>query len=218
VCSDGPINIDGAAVIRGDARAGKGHDVTITGNATVTESIGSRLKPLNLPPVEASAAAIQNDNDQLPLIPKGNSSISPVDALGNFLLDGNKIYDLPPGTYYFNDFTLEGQAELNISGPTIIYLAGNLIRAGGVLVNNDTQNPSHLQFLMTGGTANVTSNNAFYGVIYGPNTDITIDGAAEMFGAVVGKTLTITGTSFGHYDESLNLDRVEFPSRTALVD
>ena len=48
ICSDGPIGVDGAAQVWGDARAGKGHGVTITGGATVTGSIGSRQKPLNL--------------------------------------------------------------------------------------------------------------------------------------------------------------------------
>ena len=218
ICSDGPIGIDGDALIKGDARAGKGHRVTITGSATVTGSVGSRLKPLNLPPVDASQAAVVNDNDQVPLIPEGNSWRSPVDTNGNFLLDGNKTIDLPPGTYYFNNFTLAGQATLNVSGPTAIYLTGNLERAGGVMVNNSTRRPANLKFLMTGGTAKVTSSKDFHGVIYAPNTAVTIDGSAELFGAVVGRTLTITGSAAAHYDESLSLAEIEFPRRTTLVD
>jgi hypothetical protein len=184
----------------------------------VTRSIGSRLKPLNIPPVDASEAAITNDNDQVPLIQKGNSWESPLDANGNFHLDGTKTLDLPPGTYYFNDMVLEGQATLNISGPTTIYMTGNLSRAGGVNVNNSTQNSSNLQIQMTGGQANVTSDGPFYGVIYAPNTDVVIDGSSEYFGAVVGKTLTITGDATGHYDESLGLHNGEFPRRSSLVD
>ncbi|MHC4402876.1 MAG: DUF7305 domain-containing protein [Planctomycetota bacterium] len=218
ICSDGPIGVDGAALVRGDARAGKGHWVTLTGGGTVTRSIGSRKKPLNLSMVNATLAAASNDNAQIPLIPTGNSFVSPVDADGNFLLDGNKVIDMPPGTYYFNDFTLAGQAVFNVHGPTTIYIAGNMERAGGTLVTNPTQQPSNLAFLMTGGTANVTSNNDFFGVIYAPNTHITIDGASDYYGAVVGKTLTITGTGEGHYDESLNITDIEFPRRVALVD
>lgn len=218
ICSDGPINIDGNSLIRGDARAGKGYDVTITGGATVTRSIGSRLKRLNLPPVDATSAAAVNDNAQVPLIPEGNSWKSPVDANGNFLLDGNKVIDLPGGTYYFNDFTLTGQAVFNVMGPATIYITGNFERSGGTRVNNNTQVPANLQFLMTGGTALVTSENEFHGVIYAPNSAVTIDGSADLFGAVVGKTLTLTGSGQAHYDESLQMEDIEFPRRTTLVD
>ena len=218
ICSDGPINVDGAAVIKGDARAGKGHSVNITGRAVVTRSVGSRRKPLHLPPVDASEAAVSNDNDQIPMIPQGKSWRSPVDANGNFLLDGNKTIELPGGTYYFRDFTLAGQAEFSVSGPTIIYVTGNMERAGGTLVTNPNKVPGELKFFMTGGTATITSYDDFYGVIYAPNTAVTIDGNSDFFGAVVGKTLTITGSGAGHYDESLGMDEVEFPPRTALVD
>ena len=218
LCSDGPINIEGSAVVRGSARAGMGHDVTITGGAVVTGSIGSRLRPLNLPLVDASGAAALNDNSKLPLIQKGNNFVSVVDANGNFLLDGNKTYTMPPGIYYFNNFTLEGQSILNITGETIIYITGDLRRAGGVTVNNNTKVADNLQFLMTGGTADITSNNDFYGVIYATNTNITLDGSADMFGGVVGKTLTMTGGGEAHYDESLGVEGIEFPRRTAVVD
>ena len=171
-----------------------------------------------MPPVDVGEAATVNDNGQVPLIQKGNSWISPVDANGNFLLDGNKVIELPSGTYYFNDFTITGQAQFSVSDSTTIYVAGNLERSGGTLVTNPTKTPSNMKFLMTGGTANVTSENDFYGVIYAPNTAVTIDGNSDLFGAVVGKTLTITGSGVGHYDESLNLEELEFPRRTALVD
>jgi hypothetical protein len=171
-----------------------------------------------MPPVDASQAALINDNLFLPLVPEGNGWKSPVDSGGNFLLDGTKTYDMPPGTYYFNNFTVKGQSTLNLSGETTIYVTGNLERSGGTFVNNNTQIPSNLKFLMTQGTANVTSNNDFHGVIYGPNTNIRLDGDSDLFGVVVGKTLTATGSGAAHYDESLDLDEVDFPRRTALVD
>jgi len=218
ICSDGPVRVDGSPLIRGDARAGKGYSVSITGNGTVTGTVGSRLKPLNLRPVDASEAAAVNDNKQISKVPEGKSWKSAVDGAGNFLLDGTKTMDLPPGTYYLKNFTLTGQRTLNISGPTTIYLTGNLERAGGATVNNNTAKAANLKFLMTGGTANVTSNNDFYGVVYGTDTDVTIDGDSDLYGAIVGKTLTITGSGAGHYDESLNMAEIEFPERTMLVD
>jgi len=218
ICSDGPITVGGAAEVHGSARAGMGYNVTVEGGALITGGTGSRLRPLGLPLVDASAAAASNDNDEAPLIPQGNSFISPIDADGNFLLDGKKTYTLPPGTYYFNDFTLAGQSVLNITGKTVIYITGNLHRAGGTEVINSTQVASNLQIQMTGGTAEITSNNDFYGVIYAPNTDITLDGSADLYGGVVGKTLSMTGNGQAHYDESLAVEGIEFPRRTAVVD
>ena len=219
ICSDGPIAVDGNPVVRGDARAGKGYDVTISGGPTITGNIGSRLKPLTMPPVDLGDVKLKNDNSNAPLIPEGNSWKSPIDENGNFLLDGNKTYTIPPGTYCFNDFTLAGQAQLNITnGPVIIYVTGDLSRAGGTQVNNLTKIPNNLQIYMTGGTATITSGNAFHGVIYAPHTPITLDGGSDFFGACVGKTLTVTGDAFGHYDESLDLEGVELSKRVTLVD
>ncbi len=218
ICSDGPISVEGNPVVRGDATAGNGYSVSVTGSAVVTGSTGTRIKRLNLPPVDASGAAATNDNAQIPLIPQGNSFVSPLDAAGNFTLDGNKSIVLPAGPYYFNDFTLSGQADFAVSGPTTIYITGDLRRAGGVTVTNLTQDPSSLVFMMTGGVAEITSTNDLYGVIYAPNTNITLAGDANLFGAVVGKTLLVTGSGTAHYDESLDLEGIEFPRRTALVD
>lgn len=218
LCSDGPIDIEGSPRVRGDARAGKGHNVTLEGNASISGNIGSRLKPLNMPPVDATEAAVDNNNGNIPMIPEGNGWRSVVDSDNNFLLDGSKTLDLPGGTYYFNNFELAGQATLNVMGPVKLYVTGDFRRAGGVNVNINTQRANAFQVYMTGGTANITSNNDFYGVIYGPNTDVTVDGDSDMFGAIVGKTLTITGSGFAHYDEALELDGVNLPMRSALVE
>jgi hypothetical protein len=39
-----------------------------------------------------------------------------------------------------------------------------------------------------------------------------------MFGAVVGNTLRIIGNPMAHYDEALDLDYLQVPPRTMLVD
>ncbi len=216
ICSDGPIALDGNPVVRGDARSGKGYPVTLSGGAIVTGSRGQRLRPLNLPPVDASQAAVSNDNGSLPLIPKGNSWVSPIDGSGNFLVDGGKTYDMPPGTYYVNNLTLTGQSTLRLSGATTIYVTGKLDTSGGYVINQ-TKLANNFHILMTGSTATVTAKVAFYGVIYAPNTAVTLTGTADWFGAVTGKNLTFTGSGRAHYDESLNLGEIEPPQRISLV-
>jgi Flp pilus assembly protein TadG len=238
LCSDGPVTLNGSDYIRGDVRGGRDADVNINGSSTVTGNVGHRVKPLNLPGVDATTAALYNDNALITATTssggKGKSgkaesgngksgkgdagTFSPLDSQGNFRLDGTTTYNLPPGTYYFHDMDLAGQSVLNITGPTVIYLTGDLKRAGGTVVNNNTQIAANLKIYSTGGSIDITSDNNFYGYIYAPHSQVTVGGTADFFGAIVGLTLKIQGDAQAHYDESLRLEEVELPTRVTLVE
>jgi hypothetical protein len=84
-------------------------------------------------------------------------------------------------------------------------------------VFNTTQLPSNLQIMMTGSTARVTAKVDFYGVVYAPNTAVTVEGSADWYGAVVGKTLYASGSGDFHFDEDLDL-ATRTPRRVALVE
>jgi Flp pilus assembly protein TadG len=218
VCSDGPLDVHGNSIVNGDALAGEGDIVSVDGTAQVTGHIGNRTTPLNLPPVDASDAAINNDNDQAPPVWQGQSWRDPIRANGDFSLNAGEVYELPPGTYYFRNVTLNGSATLNFSGETTIYVTGTFRREGGCWVNNNTQLAKNLQILSTGGTIDITSDNDFYGVFYAPQSRVTLNGDADLFGAIVGNTLKINGSGTAHYDETLDLEYLEVPPRTMLVD
>jgi Flp pilus assembly protein TadG len=222
VCSDGNITISGDTVLKGDARAGTDSEVTLSGGIDVTGNVGNRVKPLNMPPVDATPYATNNNNANLPLVlrssDQGGRYVSPLSPNGNFTLQAGEVYTMPPGIYYFNNMTLNGGCTLNTTGNTSIFITGNLLRAGGAIVNNNTMLASNLEIYMTGGTANFTSDNPFYGVIYAPNTNVTISGTADFFGAAVGETLRFMGDGTAHYDESLNLEQIDPPTRTTIVD
>ena len=217
ICSDGPIGLEGNPIVNGDANSGKSYRTTLEGAAIVTGNTSPRLRPLKLPGVNVGAHEFDNDNETLPGIRKGKNLVDPVDGNGNFLVDGGKTYDMPSGTYYFNDFTLTGMSTLNITGPTVIYLSGNLDTAGGYLVNT-TQDASNLQIFMDSGTAIVTSAVDLYAFVYAPQTHVELRGSANFYGAVVGKTLMVTGSGDIHYDEDLNIiDALRLPKRVSLV-
>jgi Flp pilus assembly protein TadG len=221
LCSDGPITVGGDAIVNGDVRAGEGDTVTVNGSSVdISGQIGNRVTPLNLPPVDATAASLINNNADLPTYkPPMSGWIKPLNlGTNDFTLLGGAEYNLPPGTYYFHDMKLVGGSILNISGKTTIYLTGNLDRQGGAVVTNQTELASNLTINMTGGTANISSDGVFYGVIYAPNTDITYSGTADYFGAMVGKTVTIVGDAIGHYDESLDVNMGSYAYRVMLVD
>jgi len=218
VCSDGPLDVHGSAIVRGDALAGKGDVVNVAGTAQVTGHIGSRVTPLNLPPVDASDAALNNDNDQAPPVWRGGSWRDAIRPNRDFSLHAGEVYDLPPGTYYLRNVTLNGGATLNINGPTTLYVTGTFRREGGCYVNNNTQLAENLQILSTGGAVDITSDNPFYGVVYAPQSRVTLNGDADLFGAIVGRTLRVNGSGMAHYDESLDLEHLDVPPRTMLVD
>ena len=217
LCSDGWINVEGSPIVRGDANPGRDHDTTISGSAIVTGNTSPRLRPLNLPPVDDSEIAANNDNSILPGVTRGNNTVPMPDANGDFILDGGRTYDMPPGHFYFRDLALTGQSILNISDETVIYLYGNLDTSGGDVINN-TQIPGNLQIYMTGGTARVAGASDFYGTIYAPNTALELTGGAQWYGAFVGQTLSLSGTGDIHYDETLDFSsEIPLPNRIALV-
>lgn len=217
VVTDGSVSITGNVTINGDVTGG---DVSAGGGGTVTGDMSEPRRPINLPPVDTSAVETDNDNDQLPLIQQGNKLESPLDADRNFSLSSNADYDVPPGTYYFNDMTLSGQATMNLSGPTVFYLTGNLDTSGGEVVNT-TEDPKNLVIFMTGETATVNASVDWYGVLYAPETDIQFTGSSDVYGAIVGASIDASGSGELHYDEDVSLvleGMIELPKRSTLVD
>lgn len=220
VCSDGPIGVSGGSIVNGDATAGEDDVVTFNGSGTVTGYIGNRLEPLNLPPVQLPPEWVF-DNDEAPMIWQGQSYRSPFGNNGDFTLNAGETYTLPQGEYLVRNMTINGGATLNFSdyGQTKIYVTGTIKRAGGSYVNTNTMKAGNLYILSTGGTIDITSDNSpFYGVIYAPQSRVTLNGDAELFGAVVANTLAAGGSGGAHYDESLDLEWLGIPPRTMLVD
>lgn len=104
-----------------------------------------------------------------------------------------------------HSITLSGGATLKVSGPVRIRLTGTFT-ASGNSVANPTPIPSNLQIEASyTGKDGVTLSGGASGhfVVYAPGTGVTLSGNAELFGAVVGKTVTMTGNPALHYDVRL---------------
>lgn len=217
LCSDGPIFVDGTSAIHGDANPGRNSQTTITGDSYVTGNMSPRLRPLNLPDVDTTEIAAQNDNLLLPQIQKGNSWVDMLDANRNFILDGGRSYTMPAGDYYLNDLILTGQSILTVEPSVNIYMTGSLDTSGGDIINS-SKIANNLRIFMTGGTARIAGSSDNYMVVYAPRTPIVITGDAGYFGAAVGKTLAVSGNTQVHYDEDLKLDdALNMPKRIAIV-
>ena len=124
---------------------------------------------------------------------------------GDLNVSGNNTVTLANGTYCFHNVTASGGSTLRVTGPVRISVTGTFNASGGSMVNT-TNIPSNLQI-----SSSYTGNNGVtlsggsgaYLTVYAPGTGITVSGGSPLFGALVGKTLTVSGNSMIHYDLAL---------------
>jgi hypothetical protein len=187
VGSNGGISLSGNSVINGDATPGPGLSVTLSGNAAVTGSVAPDASLVTLPPVAVNYPA-SNDNWAVGLA-----------GVGEYRLSGNQTATLSSGTYDFTRMQMSGNAVLNVSGATTIYLhesfsqsgnaqvilqpgasikiytEGPVSFTGNAFVNNNA--PQNLQIWSnqttssgTGSAIQVSGNGTFTGLIYASGT------------------------------------------------
>ncbi|MBI2104357.1 MAG: hypothetical protein HYT90_02075 [Candidatus Omnitrophica bacterium] len=125
----------------------------------------------------------------------------------DYTVAGNTTVTLPPGTYCYQNLTIQGNGNLTSSGPVTIYVIGELTAQGNSVVGvpND---PSQMLFQMSAtaeGTLEQTiqGNNTFYGAIYGPDATFNIQGNATIYGSVMARNVNVSGNADLHYDEAL---------------
>ena len=124
---------------------------------------------------------------------------------GDLSVSGAQNITLGNGTYCFHSLTLSGASVLQVAGPVSINVTGVINAGGGSLVNT-TKIPSNLQIAssFTGADGvTIAGNTSGYLTVYAPGTSVAITGGSHLFGAILGKTLTISGNSQIHYDTQL---------------
>jgi hypothetical protein len=92
---------------------------------------------------------------------------------------------------------------MNVFG-TGIATGDEVINIGGGGLANDTLNPSNL-IINYAGTSdiNLSGGSGSYGLLYAPNSPVTMGGGGDWWGAAIGKSLLLTGGSSLHYDRAL---------------
>lgn len=102
--------------------------------------------------------------------------------------------------------TVSGNAKIVIlQGSSLtVYVNGSINISGGGMVNQ-TLNPHYLSVYGTSSctTASFSGGSALYGAIYTPKASVSISGGSGLYGSVIGGSLTISGGTDVHYDESL---------------
>ena len=207
--SNGPISIGGATINGHIVSAGDAVDLgsgsTVTGDVTAATTItnkgtvgGSVLPNQPSSTIVANAVPACGAYTASPSISGGRYTYSN----GDLTVNGGSNVALADGTYCFHNIAISGNATVTVSGPVSIRLTGTVQVNGGSVVNT-TQAPDKLQIASSYAGANgvkIAGNTAAYLTIYAPKTDVTITGGSPLFGAVLGKTLTVSGNSQIHYD------------------
>jgi hypothetical protein len=194
IASNGDITLGGSSFVDGNAYPGIGRRVI--GANHVTGATTPLTYVLNYPPVDASSFASHNDNANVP-----QTAISS----GSIRLVSGKTVTLPGGNYYFRDMYLGGGCELVFNGPATIYLTGNLEMHGHAAVYDNL--PRNLRIVMAsvGTTAllDMQGGSSLSTDIYAPEARISIMGTGDVYGAIVGKSIDMSGNAAIHYDMSL---------------
>lgn len=192
VGTNGEMEIEGNAVVRGDARRMSGLP-QVSGNAIVTGSTSPSGSALVLPAATSNGYSYSNNN---------NRSIPSGFRIGqDMLVDSSALIHIDAGNYFFNNFTMT-DGRLNVRGPATIYVSGNLKIEGNAQTLGNR--PGDLRFVLLGsGEVDFDGNYGIYADVYAPQSEVDIEGNKHLYGRVVGRTVELEANSQVHYDESL---------------
>jgi len=215
VGSNADITILGSdTYIRGNAIPGPQRVLDISGTPTIYGDQTPRMESIDILPEpyeDFLAAYSTNDNDAALGSLSGNK-IKYTAAQWNLSITAESTLTLPAGTYFFRDVVMKGGSTIVADGEVHIYVTGTLDLSGGAIVNPGP--PANLQIhahpypLPTNAPPTQTlvkvnggSQAAF--TVYGPGADVVVGGGSDVFGAIVGKTIDVSGDCYFHYDAAL---------------
>jgi hypothetical protein len=224
IATDGNLIEAGNAHIYGDVATNSG---TVSGAANITGTERTDFYqepiPVGAPSWTAINGIISSVTDSAILIASATkgSSISRY-QLSTISLSGGQTLILagnPLGSrtyieiYVTGDISVAGNSQIVVQpGVTAtIYFAGNVDVSGNGILNTENQ-PSDLQLygiqppLDSSKHVSLGGNGQIVAAVYAPNHDVSINGGGtngHVFGSVVGKTVTMTGVTNLHYDETL---------------
>jgi hypothetical protein len=224
IATDGNLIEAGNAHIYGDVATNSG---TVSGAANITGTERTDFYqepiPVGAPSWTAINGTISNVTNSATLNASASkgSSISRY-QLSTISLSGGQTLTLagnPDGSqtyieiYVTGDISVAGSSQIVMQpGVTAtIYFAGNVDVTGNGILNTNNQ-PSDLQLygiqppVNSSKHVSLGGNGQIIASVYAPDHDVSINGGGtngHVFGSVVGKTVTMTGVTNLHYDETL---------------
>jgi hypothetical protein len=224
IATDGQLIEAGNAQIYGDVATNAG---TVSGAANIT---GVERTDFYQEPIPVGAPSWNGTNSSVTTVNATttlNASSTQGSAASRYVLtgislsggktltiagdpDGNQTYI---EIYVTGDISVSGTGQIVIQPgvSATIYFAGNVDISGNGVLNRNNQ-PGDLmlygiqppdgasEHVNFGGNSQITAS------VYAPGHDVTVNGGGtngHVYGSIIGKTVTMTGVSNLHYDESL---------------
>ena len=201
VACNGPITMGGNAYVYGNANPGPNHP--FSGTPQVSGSYATLSAPITVSPIPAStinAARVSNNNNNMTIT--SGSTAAPYAGGTSLMVSSNNILTIPGGTYYFTSILIAGNARVNVTGPSIIYVDGGTVTIGGNGIINGGV-PANLGIYSTGNSIILAGNSSYVGTVYAPNATVTIGGNDNFYGAIVCGSNVDGGNASIHFDLAL---------------
>lgn len=198
--ANGGVSVIKGGLVTGNVLAG-GAITLATGGAIGGTSTANTASPTITAPAAAACSPYSSSAGL-----SGKFTYNP--ATGDLSVSGGRTVTLADGDYCFRNITLSGGATLAVNGPVRIELTGILNASGGAFLNS-TYDPANLEIVSSyaGATGVLLSGGGqgAYLSIYAPQTAISLSGSAQVYGAVLGRSLALSGGAAIHEDAALLL-------------
>ena len=203
LAADSIVVMSGPALVKGDVIA----TGTVTGG-TVTGSITQNAPAFAPYPVLSCPAAGYTPAASVPL----TTGVTYNATTGVLKISGGNILTLPvpPTQYYFSQVVTSGGSQILFNNPANLHVdvwIDDLLNVSGGGFVNGSGKATQLGLWSCGSTSSSTwtfsGGSGAYFSVYAPNHAVSVTGSGDLWGSVIGKTVTATGGSKFHYDEAL---------------
>ena len=201
--ANGNIIIDKFVTIGGDANTALGGSLFVDNGSVILGDTSTTQDSVSLDMIPQSeydwAKSVSN-------APAGLSGAGyTYDAATQSLItDASGSVEFQSGVYYFSSIDLGQLSTLTLApgAKVTIYVDSNLTFEQGSTIN-DGGSPRALEIFSQYGSLQFDQDNTFYGTFYGPNADIFYDQTTQVYGSLIGNSLTLDKNACFHYDQSL---------------
>ncbi|HEU5055033.1 MAG TPA: hypothetical protein VFU21_00850 [Kofleriaceae bacterium] len=201
------VSVSGSVTLHGNVSIGEGCPVAAgysqSGSPTVTGTKTAQTTNRVLTSVTVPTVGTNQGNKSVSA--HGTLNLAPNQTYGSINASGGSHVVFSAGTYVVSSISLSGNSDVQLaSTPVLIYVTSSMDITGGTITNPTLRAPN-LVFMVaaTATSVKVAGGTESSFAVYAPDTNIQISGNAAIYGALVGKQVSNSGTPTIHYDKAL---------------